>query len=127
MTHSIHQVCERVFKLVSLEMLENVLLVRDYDPSLPELTHDPDQMEQVLLNITRNSLQALGEERGNITLRTRTAFQLTLHEVRYRLVARIGIEDDSPRIPAKLQDTLFYPMVSGLEEGTGREFPSHRV
>ncbi|CAK8740213.1 Sensory histidine kinase/phosphatase NtrB [Sodalis praecaptivus] len=59
-TQSIHQVCERVFKLVSLEMPDNVTLVRDYDPSLPELTHDPDQMEQVLLNITRNSLQALG-------------------------------------------------------------------
>lgn len=45
-TQSIHQVCERVFKLVSLEMPDNVTLVRDYDPSLPELTHDPDQMEQ---------------------------------------------------------------------------------
>lgn len=94
-TQSIHQVCERVFKLVSLEMPDNVTLVRDYDPSLPELTHDPDQMEQVLLNITRNSLQALGEEGGTITLRTRTAFQLTLHGVRYRLVARIDIEDDA--------------------------------
>lgn len=41
-TQSIHQVCERVFKLVSLEMPDNVTLVRDYDPSLPELTHDPD-------------------------------------------------------------------------------------
>lgn len=95
-TQSIHQVCERVFKLASLEMPDNVTLVRDYDPSLPELTHDPDQMEQVLLNITRNSLQALGEEGGTITLRTRTAFQLTLHGVRYRLVARIDIEDDGP-------------------------------
>lgn len=118
-TQSIHQVCERVFKLVSLEMPDNVTLVRDYDPSLPALNHDPDQMEQVLLNITRNSLQALGEEGGTITLRTRTTFQLTLHGVRYRLVARIDIEDDGPGIPAQLQDTLFYPMVSGREGGTG--------
>ncbi len=118
-TQSIHQVAERVFQLVSLEKPENVTLLRDYDPSLPELAHDPDQMEQVLLNITRNSLQALGADGGTITIRTRTAFQLTLHGVRYRLVARIDIEDDGPGVPAQLQDTLFYPMVSGREGGTG--------
>jgi len=118
-TQSIHHVAERVFQLVSLEKPGNVTLLRDYDPSLPELTHDPDQMEQVLLNITRNSLQALGEDGGTITIRTRTAFQLTLQGVRYRLVARIDIEDDGPGVPAQLQDTLFYPMVSGREGGTG--------
>ena len=118
-TQSIHQVAERVCQLVSMEKPDNVQLVRDYDPSLPELAHDPDQIEQILLNITRNALQALGEEGGTITLRTRTAFQSTLHGVRYRLVARIDIEDDGPGVPAHLQDTLFYPMVSGREGGTG--------
>lgn len=118
-TQNIHQVAERVCQLVSLEKPDNVTLVKDYDPSLPELTHDPDQIEQVLLNITRNALQALGDGGGTITLRTRTAFQLTLHGVRYRLAARIDVEDDGPGVPAHLQDTLFYPMVSGREGGTG--------
>ena len=118
-TQSIHQVAERVCQLVSLECPDNVTLVRDYDPSLPELEHDPEQIEQVLLNITRNALQALGNAGGTITLRTRTAFQLTLHGERYRLAARIDIEDDGPGIPAHLHDTLFYPMVSGREGGTG--------
>ena len=118
-TESIHKVAERVVKLVSMELPDNVTLIRDYDPSLPELAHDPDQIEQVLLNIVRNALQALGSEGGEITLRTRTAFQLTLHGVRYRLAARIDVEDNGPGIPAHLQDTLFYPMVSGREGGTG--------
>lgn len=83
-TESIHKVAERVVALVSMELPENVTLIRDYDPSLPELLHDPDQIEQVLLNIVRNALQALGAEGGEIILRTRTAFQLTLHGVRYR-------------------------------------------
>ncbi|MEA7571615.1 hypothetical protein ONJ95_25860, partial [Salmonella enterica subsp. enterica serovar Virginia] len=49
-----------------------------------------DQAERALvLNIVRNALQALGPEGGEITLRTRTAFQLTLHGERYRLAARI--------------------------------------
>ncbi|WP_241488947.1 nitrogen regulation protein NR(II), partial [Cronobacter sakazakii] len=55
-TESIHKVAERVVKLVSMELPENVRLLRDYDPSLPEFTHDPDQIEQVLLNIVRNAL-----------------------------------------------------------------------
>jgi len=118
-TQSIHQVAERVCQLVSMEKPDNVELIRDYDPSLPELAHDPDQIEQILLNITRNALQALGEDGGTITLRTRTAFQITLHGTRYRLAARIDIEDNGPGVPGHLQDTLFYPMVSGREGGTG--------
>ncbi|WP_340620114.1 nitrogen regulation protein NR(II) [Xenorhabdus siamensis] len=116
---SIHYVVERVYQLVSLEMPDNVTLIKDYDPSLPELSHYPDQIEQVLLNITRNALQALGSQGGIITLRTRTAFQITLHGERYRLAARIDIEDNGPGIPPGIQDTLFYPMVSGHEGGTG--------
>lgn len=118
-TESIHKVAERVVKLVSLELPDNVTLVRDYDPSLPEFPHDPDQMEQVLLNIVRNALQALEPTGGELILRTRTAFQLTLHGERYRLAARIDVEDNGPGIPSHLQDTLFYPMVSGREGGTG--------
>ncbi|WP_047683484.1 MULTISPECIES: nitrogen regulation protein NR(II) [Xenorhabdus] len=116
---SIHHVVERVYQLVSLEMPDNVTLIKDYDPSLPELSHYPDQIEQVLLNITRNALQALGSKGGIITLRTRTAFQITLHGERYRLAARIDIKDNGPGIPPGIQDTLFYPMVSGHEGGTG--------
>ncbi|PHM28371.1 nitrogen regulation protein NR(II) [Xenorhabdus budapestensis] len=116
---SIHHVVERVYQLVSLEMPDNVTLIKDYDPSLPELSHYPDQIEQVLLNITRNALQALDSKGGIITLRTRTAFQITLHGERYRLAARIDIEDNGPGIPSGIQDTLFYPMVSGHEGGTG--------
>lgn len=107
-----------------MELPDNVRLIRDYDPSLPELAHDPDQIEQVLLNIVRNALQALGPEGGEIILRTRTAFQLTLHGERYRLAARIDVEDNGPGIPPHLQDTLFYPMVSGREGGTGLAYPS---
>lgn len=77
-TESIHKVAERVVTLVSMELPNNVRLIRDYDPSLPELAHDPDQIEQVLLNIVRNALQALGPEGGEIILRTRTAFPADL-------------------------------------------------
>ncbi|MCW2256698.1 two-component system nitrogen regulation sensor histidine kinase GlnL [Providencia alcalifaciens] len=116
---SIHHSAENIVRLVSLEKPDNVTLVRDYDPSLPDLEYYPDQIEQVLLNIIRNALQALSDTGGMITLRTRTAFQVMLHGERYRLAARIDIEDNGPGIPLAIQDTLFYPMVSGRVGGTG--------
>lgn len=93
--------------------------MRDYYPRLPDITHDPEQIEQVLLNITRNAFQALGDAGSIITLRTRTAFQISLHSTLHRLVVRINIGDNGPGVPAQLQHTLFYPMVSGREGGTG--------
>ncbi|MHC5567894.1 nitrogen regulation protein NR(II) [Proteus mirabilis] len=116
---SIHHVVERVAQLITLECPENVTLLKDYDPSLPELSHYPDQIEQVLLNITRNALQAVEKTGGTIILRTRTAFQVTLQGERHRLVARIDVIDTGAGIPPHLQDTLFYPMVSGREGGNG--------
>ncbi len=116
---SIHHVVERVAQLITLECPENVTLLKNYDPSLPELSHYPDQIEQVLLNITRNALQAVEKTGGTIILRTRTAFQVTLQGERHRLVARIDVIDTGAGIPPHLQDTLFYPMVSGREGGNG--------
>jgi two-component system, NtrC family, nitrogen regulation sensor histidine kinase GlnL len=116
---SIHQAIERIYALLCLEKTTNIKILRDYDPSLPDFIHDSEQIEQVILNIVRNALQAIGSNSGTIIIRTRTAFQITLHGQRYRLCARIDIEDTGPGVPVHIQDTLFYPMVSGHEGGTG--------
>lgn len=116
---NLHQAVERALQLVALEKPEHIRLVRDYDPSLPEPEHDADQLEQALLNILRNAVQALGEQPGTITLRTRTAHQVTLQGASQRLAARIDILDNGPGIPAALQDTLFFPMVSSRPDGHG--------
>ncbi|WP_392558672.1 nitrogen regulation protein NR(II) [Orbus mooreae] len=119
-TANIHQAIERTYALLKLEKPDNITIVRDYDPSLPELFHDPEQIEQVILNIARNALQALNNQvGGEIIIKTRTAFQVTIQGSRYRLCARIDIEDNGPGIPMSLQDTIFYPMVSGHENGSG--------
>lgn len=116
---NIHQAIERIYALLSLEKSNRIEIIRDYDPSLPEFAHDSEQMEQVILNVARNALQAIGSRTGTIIFRTRTAFQVTLQGIRYPLCARIEIEDNGPGIPVHLNDTLFYPMVSGYEGGTG--------
>lgn len=119
---NIHEVLERVYQLISAEAQERITIVKDYDPSIPELYIDISQMIQALLNITRNSLQALLEndiKKPKITLKTRVIRQFNIGATRHRLVLNIEINDNGPGIPNHLRDTLFYPMVSGRAEGTG--------
>ena len=101
----------------------SVVLVRDYDPSIPDLIIDREQMIQAVLNIVRNAMQALAGKPelrpGRITLRTRTLRQFTIGYIRHRLVTKIEIIDNGPGIPQELQETIFYPMVSGRADGTG--------
>ena len=120
---NIHEVLERVCSLVDAESQGCITLVRDYDPSLPDVLIDREQMIQAVLNIVRNAMQAISSQNelrlGRITLRSRALRQFTIGHVRPRLVARGEIIDNGPGIPPELQDTLFYPMVSGRPDGTG--------
>ena len=115
---NIHHVLEHIRNLLLAEGKSNVSIVRDYDPSIPELQADPDQLIQAFLNITRNAYQAI-EDEGTITLRTRIERKYTLGKQRYDLVARIEIIDNGPGIPEDILDKIFFPMVTGRAEGTG--------
>ena len=117
---NLHLILEKIRQLVDLEANQIVQFERDYDPSLPDIVMDADQMEQALLNIVSNAGQMLQNQHdGQITIRTRTVHQANIHGQRCKLAARIEIIDNGPGIPTDLQDTLFYPMVSGREGGTG--------
>lgn len=115
---NIHQVLERVRSVVLAEIPRGVHIMRDYDPSLPELHADPDQLIQAVLNIVRNATQAV-QQVGIITLRTRIARQFSIGQKYHKLVARIDIIDDGPGIPTALLENIFYPMVTGRPDGTG--------
>jgi two-component system nitrogen regulation sensor histidine kinase GlnL len=95
---------------------DNVAIVRDYDPSIPEIVGDMDQLIQAVLNIVRNAVGAIeGCEDARIRLTTRVARNFTIGDVRHRLVARIEIGDNGPGIPEALRETLFLPMVTSGE------------
>jgi two-component system nitrogen regulation sensor histidine kinase GlnL len=117
---NVHAVTEHVRQLIGVEAGPRLQLTRDYDPSLPDIRGDVQQLIQALLNIVRNALEAT-QDRPHcaITLRTRPQRQFTIGETRHRLVCRIDVVDDGPGIPAELRETLFAPMVSGRPEGTG--------
>ncbi len=116
---NIHVILEKARQLVQLDA-PWVKISRDYDPSLPEIEMDPEQLEQAILNILNNAVFALkAQEDAHIFLRTRTEHQVMLNGEQHRFAVRIDIQDNGPGILEKLQDTLFFPMVSGNPEGTG--------
>lgn len=115
---NIHEVTEHVMQLLRGEAGPGVKLITAYDPSIPDLYVDRDQLIQALLNLARNALQAVGPE-GSITMHTRTMRRFTIGQTLHRLVAAIEVVDDGPGIPPDLKDHLFQPMVSGRPEGTG--------
>ncbi|MEC8427104.1 MAG: nitrogen regulation protein NR(II) [Pseudomonadota bacterium] len=120
---NIHEVLEHVSTLIKASNLDGIKLVRDYDPSIPEIEADRDQLIQSLLNIIRNAVQALKEAQmsssGEIRLRTRIQRQFTIGNIHHPLVACISIIDNGPGIPEDIIDEIFYPMITGRAEGTG--------
>jgi len=117
-TFNLHEVPEHVAKLLEVEMPEGVALERDYDPSLPTIVSDRDQVIQAYLNLALNALQALGGA-GRLTLRTRALTNFSLGGRKHRLVLSLEVEDSGPGIPDELIDTIFYPLVTGRKTGSG--------
>jgi two-component system nitrogen regulation sensor histidine kinase GlnL len=121
---NIHEVLERVRSLVLAEFTESISILRNYDPSVPELMGDSEQLIQATLNLARNAAQALGSEAhgrrgGSIVLRTRIARQVTIARRLCRLALELQVIDDGPGIPGEIRDRVFNPLVSGREGGTG--------
>lgn len=115
---NIHQVLEHVRQLVSVEKSGSVTFISDYDPSIPEIHGDRDQLVQAVLNIVGNAVQAIGEQ-GEIILRTRAQRQFTIGQTCHKLVCRIEIIDNGPGIPEDIIENIFYPMVTSRADGTG--------
>lgn len=114
---NIHQILDRVARLVTAEF-PHIRIRRDYDPSLPELLADGEQLIQALLNIARNAAEALAGQ-GEIAFRTRAARQVTLAKRHHRLAVEVQIIDHGPGIAEEIRDRIFYPLVSGRAGGTG--------
>lgn len=110
---NIHEVLERVYSLISAEH-PHLKLIRDYDPSVPDLVGDQEQLIQTILNIAQNAADVLQQHTdGQIVFRSRIERQFTIGSTRHRLVCRIDIIDNGPGIDEAIIDTLFYPLVSG--------------
>lgn len=121
---NIHEVLERVRSLVLAEFPQRISAIRNYDPSVPDLVGDIEQLIQAVLNVVRNAAQALlsganGGRGGAIVLRTRAVRQVTIARQRHKLALELQVIDDGPGVPEEIRDRVFNPLVSGREGGSG--------
>jgi len=115
---NVHVILERVRQLVLAESGNLLTIIRDYDPSLPDLNADQNHLIQAILNIVKNANQAmLGE--GSITLRTRSRRNVKIGSQYHRLLMQIEIIDNGPGISPEILDQIFVPLVTGRADGTG--------
>jgi two-component system nitrogen regulation sensor histidine kinase GlnL len=119
---NIHELLEYVVRLIEAEGQKSIVFKREYDPGLPTIDLDRDQIVQAFLNLVRNAAAAL-DGQGMITLRSRAVTNFTIGDTRHSVIASIEIEDDGPGIPAEMQDSVFYPLVTSRPEGTGLGLP----
>jgi two-component system nitrogen regulation sensor histidine kinase GlnL len=115
---NIHEVLERVRQLVEAEASGNLSILCDYDPSIPDLKADKDQLIQAVLNIVRNAVQAV-DGTGVIKIKTRIKRNVTIGRRCHKLTVKIDIIDNGPGIDAEMMNQIFYPMITGRPEGTG--------
>lgn len=121
--YSVHEICERVRALILAEFPRGLDVQRDYDASMPSGRGDKEQLIQAVLNIARNAAQALaGRMRdgdATIVLRTRVARHVTIARRHLRIAAEVTVIDNGPGVAEELMDRVFFPLVSGREDGTG--------
>jgi len=115
---NVHELLQHVYHLLKAEAPPGIAVLRDYDPSLPPVHVDRDQLVQAMLNLGRNAVQVLGES-GRLTLRTRAVTNVTIGAQRHRVVLSVQFEDNGPGVPPELADTIFYPLVTSRPGGTG--------
>tara|TARA_R110000850_G_scaffold2264_5_gene11186 strand:- start:5306 stop:5932 length:627 start_codon:yes stop_codon:yes gene_type:complete len=118
---NIHDILDRARRSSMVGFAAHMNIIEAYDPSLPSTWADPDQLQQVFLNLLKNAAQ-VAEHDGEITIRT--FYELSLRVRRPdgsggSVPLQIEIIDNGPGIPPELAGNLFEPFVSGRENGTG--------
>ena len=119
---NILEVLEHIRKIILAAEPERIIIVRDYDPSIPELMADRDLLIQAFLNIARNAVQAIDGD-GEIIFKTRVGRQITIDQITHPLVVQVDITDSGRGVPRDLGETIFLPMITDKAEGHGLGLP----
>ena len=111
---------ERVIQIVEAEAPKRIQWDRDYDPSLPDLESDKDQLIQAILNIIQNANEATANiSNPRITIRIRSARQFTIGALRHKIVLKIEIIDNGTGIAPEMAERIFFPMITDKPSGSG--------
>ena len=121
---NIHVILDRVKLLAKNGVAKGITFTEDYDPSLPPVAGNRDQLIQVFLNLVKNAAEALGHT-SKPEIRFSTAFRpgirISVQGVseRISLPLEIVIEDNGPGIPPDLVPIIFDPFVTSKANGSG--------
>lgn len=120
---NIHQVLEYVRSIAENGFARHVRIRENYDPSLPPVYGNRDQLIQVFLNLIKNAAEAVPEEDGEIVLSTayRHGMRLALpgSRTRVQLPIAVTIQDNGEGVPEDLRSHLFDPFVTTKAKGSG--------
>ncbi len=122
---NIHVVLDHVKRLAQSGFARHIKFVEEYDPSLPPVLANRDQLVQVFLNLVKNAAEAIGESAidGEIHLTTafRPGVRLSLpgSKVRVSLPLEFCVRDNGPGVPDELTSHLFDPFVTTKPSGSG--------
>ena len=122
---NIHVVLEHVKRLAQSGFARHIKFIEDYDPSLPPVLANRDQLIQVFLNLVKNAAESIGENTsgGEIALTTafRPGVRLSLPggNARVSLPLEFCVRDNGPGVPDELMLHLFDPFVTTKPSGSG--------
>jgi two-component system nitrogen regulation sensor histidine kinase GlnL len=122
---NIHVVLDHVKRLAQSGFARHIKFAEDYDPSLPPVLGNRDQLVQVFLNLIKNAAEAIGETAsgGEIALSTafRPGVRLSLPgaSTRISLPLEFCVRDNGPGVPDELMPHLFDPFVTTKPTGSG--------
>lgn len=120
---NIHQVLDRVHKLAKNGFGSGLSFINAFDPSLPPVYGNRDQLVQVFLNLVKNAVEAAPKTNGQITLQTTyqqgVRFAVPNINKRVHLPLQISVIDNGPGIPDDIKPWLFDPFVTSKPQGSG--------
>lgn len=121
---NIHQVLEHVRKVAQAGFGKHVRFVERYDPSLPPVYGNRDQLVQVFLNLVKNAVEAVGDDPGGevvLTTAYRHGVRLAVRGSRDRLhlPLEVSVQDNGPGVPEDIRPHLFDPFVTTKVSGSG--------
>ncbi len=121
---NIHSVLDHVKAVAKAGFARNIKISENYDPSLPAVFANRDQLVQVFLNLVKNAAEAVGDRQdGEIMLTTayRPGIRLSVAGTREKisLPLEFCVIDNGPGVPADLVPHLFDPFITTKTNGTG--------
>ncbi len=122
---NIHAVLNHVKQLAKAGFGRHIKFIETYDPSLPPVLANRDQLVQIFLNLVKNSVEAIGAKTDDGEIEFSTAFRPgvrmrgTASSQPIGLPLEIAVRDNGPGVAAEIMPNLFDPFVSNKTSGTG--------